>query len=192
MNDISRKLAVALVHHPVLNRRGEVVTTSVTTLDTHDLARLLRTYDVPDLFIVTPLAAQRRLVERLARHWTDGFGAEHNPSRREALKTLKVVDSIGAMVDNLKLDAAEVRLIFTGARKAENAASFAEARRLIRSSEKTVLLLGTGHGLAGSVLEMADMRLEPIEGVGDYNHLPVRMAAAIMLDRLVNGEREGE
>lgn len=47
-----------------------------------------------------------------------------------------------------------------------------------------VLVLGTGWGLVEEILEKADVILEPIRGMGDYNHLSVRAAAAIMLDRL--------
>jgi hypothetical protein len=50
-----------------------------------------------------------------------------------------------------------------------------------------LLLLGTGWGLAAEVLDRVDDVLEPIAGAGPYNHLSVRAAAAIMLDRLRNG-----
>ena len=47
------------------------------------------------------------------------------------------------------------------------------------------MLFGTGWGLEKSILTEADYVLDPIEGVGEYNHLPVRAAIAIILDRLV-------
>ena len=53
------RVALALVHHPVLDRAGDVVTTAITNLDLHDMARSARTYGVSDLFIVHPIAAQR-------------------------------------------------------------------------------------------------------------------------------------
>ena len=37
------KLHVGLVHHPVRSREGGVITTSVTNLDVHDIARAART-----------------------------------------------------------------------------------------------------------------------------------------------------
>jgi hypothetical protein len=49
-----------------------------------------------------------------------------------------------------------------------------------------LILLGTGWGLTREVTEEADYVLEPIEGKG-YNHLSVRTAAAIILDRLLGG-----
>jgi hypothetical protein len=47
-----------------------------------------------------------------------------------------------------------------------------------------VLVFGTGWGLTEEVLGRADDLLEPILGTGAYNHLSVRSAAAIILDRL--------
>lgn len=179
------KLAVALVHHPVMNKRGDIVTTSVTTLDVHDMARVCKTYGVDSLYIITPLRTQQKLVERLARHWTEGFGAKYNPHRKEALTALKVVDSIEDMMDNFSLDFAGRPLtLFTGAKRSEKAVSYADARARMEQAGRAVILFGTGHGLADSVLEKCDIRLEPIEGTSDFNHLPVRCAAAITLDRL--------
>jgi hypothetical protein len=45
--------------------------------------------------------------------------------------------------------------------------------------------LGTGWGLTEECFSAADFILEPIAGNGSYNHLSVRSAAAIMLDRLL-------
>jgi hypothetical protein len=49
-------------------------------------------------------------------------------------------------------------------------------------------LFGTGWGLTEELFDRADFILEPIKGSGDYNHLSVRTAAAIILDRLL-GDR---
>ena len=56
-----------------------------------------------------------------------------------------------------------------------------------------IVLFGTGWGLTPEVLEGVDALLPPIDrapgvGVGDaYNHLSVRAACAITLDRLLGG-----
>ena len=47
------------------------------------------------------------------------------------------------------------------------------------------LLLGTGYGMTKEAMDSADYRLTPIEGAGEYNHLSVRSAASIILDRLL-------
>ncbi len=188
-NNLALKLAVGLVHHPIYNKQGDIVTTSVTTLDVHDMARLCRTYGVGGLYIVTPLRSQARLVERLTRHWTHGWGAEYNPSRKEALARVKVVDTVDDMIDNFSFDGGDVKIITTGAKTSEDAISYPQAREELKTTDKAALLFGTGYGLAPPVVDSADIRLEAIKGMDDYNHLPVRCAAAIILDRLLGNGR---
>jgi len=48
-----------------------------------------------------------------------------------------------------------------------------------------LLLFGTAWGLASSVTGESDHVLEPVTGPGNYNHLSVRSAAAVILDRLL-------
>jgi hypothetical protein len=49
-----------------------------------------------------------------------------------------------------------------------------------------LVVFGTGWGLAPTVVESADALLEPVRGVREeYNHLSVRAACAIILDRLL-------
>jgi hypothetical protein len=57
---------------------------------------------------------------------------------------------------------------------------------LQRSNLSYFLIFGTGSGIAAEVVNTADYRLEPIRGQGDYNHLAVRSAVAIVLDRVMN------
>jgi hypothetical protein len=185
-----RRCAVALVHHPVLDGQGALVTTAVTNLDVHDLSRSARTYGCTDYFVAHPIAAQRELVLRIHEHWTQGSSGRRIPDRKEALGVLRVVASLDEAVDALGGRAA-VDVWATAARELGGALSFAEARARVQSEGKHVLLLfGTGWGLAPSVVESADALLEPIRAqIGDYNHLSVRSACAIVLDRLL-GRRE--
>ena len=87
-------LAVALVHHPVLDKRGDQVVTAVTNLDLHDIARTARTYGISRFYVVTPAAEQLHLVERILQHWRQGHGAGYNPHRGEALQLIETVDSL--------------------------------------------------------------------------------------------------
>ncbi len=178
-------VSIGLIHHPVVNKYNEVVTSSVTTIDVHDIARLCRTYGAATLYVVTPLKPQQRLVERVMKHWTQGFGGEYNPDRKEALTLVKVVDTIDDMMDNLSLDSDRVTVAVTSARDADSSVSFAEGRASLEQAEKSVILFGTAHGLDASVVEKADIRIEPVKGIDNYNHLPVRCAAAIIMDRLL-------
>ena len=45
---------LALIHYPVYDRDHKVVTTSITNMDIHDIARSARTYGVKRFFVVTP------------------------------------------------------------------------------------------------------------------------------------------
>jgi hypothetical protein len=56
---------------------------------------------------------------------------------------------------------------------------------LLRSDRPYLLALGTAWGLSEDFIAEADHVLDPILGDTDYNHLSVRSAAAIMLDRLM-------
>jgi hypothetical protein len=184
---VKRRLAIALVHHPVLDAQGSIVTTAVTNLDVHDLARSARTYGCTDYFVAHPVAAQRELVGRILAHWKDGSSSKRIPARKEALSIVRVVESLDDALAALGGRAA-VEVWVTAARDVPAPPlAFAEARaRLASPSEKPVLLVfGTGWGLAAPVIAGADAALEPIRAPGgDYNHLSVRAAGAIALDRL--------
>jgi hypothetical protein len=181
-----RRVAIGLVHYPVLDGQGALVTTAVTNLDVHDLARSARTYGCSDYFVVHPIAAQRELVERIRTHWTEGSSGRRIPDRREALSILRIVDSLEAAYGALG-GRGEVEVWVTAARDVAPPVSFAEGRRRLGGEGKSVLILfGTGWGLDQSVVAQADAVLEPIRGHRDeYNHLSVRAACAIALDRLL-------
>ncbi|MBH49061.1 MAG: hypothetical protein CME71_12910 [Halobacteriovorax sp.] len=60
------------------------------------------------------------------------------------------------------------------------------AKDLKIDNAPVLLVFGTGWGLHTSLVEAADARLEPIFSKAEdgYNHLSVRSAVAIYLDRL--------
>ena len=180
-----RRVAIALVHHPVVDAQGATVTTAITNLDIHDLARSARTFGVGDYFIVHPIAAQRELVDRICAHWADGSSGRRIPDRKLALALVRVVDSLDAAVAAMGgRDAVDVWV--TAARDVAPPIHFAEARASIEGEGKAILLVfGTGWGLARSVIDGADATLEPVRAArAGYNHLSVRAAGAIILDRL--------
>lgn len=178
------QIAVALVHHPVCDRRGDIITTAVTNLDLHDIARTCRTYNVRRFYVVTPVIEQQRLVQRLLDHWCRGHGATHNPDRRNALEVVEVVDGLddarGAWE---RVCGRPVTPVLTGARTS-GGTGYRQCREM--ADELPLLLVfGTGSGLAPSLFEQGWPVLDPIHGAGDYNHLSVRAAAAIIIDRLL-------
>ena len=91
---MTRRLAIALVHHPILDSKGEIVTTAITNLDVHDLARSARTYGATDYFIVHPIQAQRDLVARICEHWKEGSSGKRIPDRKVALELVRGVASL--------------------------------------------------------------------------------------------------
>jgi len=177
---------MALVHHPVLDRRGERVTTAVTNLDIHDLARIGCTYGATRIYLVTPLAEQQRLVLRLLDHWRSGYGATHNPDRSRALGLVEVVSDLATAVDDMgRRGAAPVLPLLTGAARRDGID--AQAARRLHHRQPLLLVFGTGSGLAPELFEQGWPVLEPVRGTGEYNHLPVRAAVAIISDRLFGG-----
>jgi hypothetical protein len=185
-----RSVALALVHYPVVDRQGAVITTAITNLDLHDLARTACTYGVGSVFIVHPISAQRELALRVRTHWLDGSGARRIPSRKPAMALLEVVPSLDDVHARLG-GRTSIEVYATSARSDERpTTTFDEARTRIEGAARAPLLLfGTGWGLAPQLLDDADILLEPIRGAHPegYNHLSVRAACAIVLDRLLHG-----
>lgn len=176
-------LAVALVHYPVLDRRGDIVASAVTNLDLHDIARSARTYGVSRYYVVTPVAEQQRLVETIVAHWREGHGATSNPDRGEALKLIEVVADVDTALQHWRNEAGPAAMpVLTGAARSDGIDC--AACRALRQSHPLLLVLGTGWGLAPELFTRGWTVLAPIDGGSDYNHLPVRAAAAIILDRL--------
>ncbi|HLV66213.1 MAG TPA: RNA methyltransferase [Polyangiaceae bacterium] len=179
-----RSVAVALLHHPVLDRGRGVVTTAVTNLDLHDIARSAHTFDVSPFFVVHPIAAQRELVERVRAHWVEGSGGRRIPDRAPALRAIRVVASFEDAL--AELPSPEVWVTSADERAALLDYDAARAR-LEGDGPPVLIVFGTGWGLADSVCEKAAYQLEPIRSPRSdgYNHLSVRAAAAITFDRLL-------
>lgn len=183
----SLRLSIALLHHPVYDKNGQVVTTAVTNMDIHDIARSARTYGVKRFYVVTAVKALQKLALKIIAHWEEGYGSQYNHTRKEALALVRLKDTLDDVILDLEREyGSKPQLIMTSARPGGKRTPFTELREmLIRDAGAFLLLLGTGWGLTDAVLAQADYLLEPIDGGTDYNHLSVRSAAAIILDRLL-------
>ena len=187
------RIFAALVHHPVLNRLGEVGTTALTNVDIHDIARSAATYGVEKLFVVTPVTLQRRMVAEVVGHWTTGEGGAFNPRRAEALCRVTACESLATACAAVHELTGSLPLVaVTSARQDGTVISYAEVRARLPELDRPLLIVfGTGWGLAEKAMNQADWRLpaivrDPLLGEHDgYNHLSVRAAAAIVLDRLL-------
>jgi hypothetical protein len=180
------RLYIGLVHYPVYNKNREKIASAITNFDLHDLSRLARTYGAKRLFIITPLKNQHVLAERISAHWITGYGAGYNVHRKEALKTIDVVasveDALGAIRD---VEGSQPLIVATDAsRQPERRINYSKLRGILGSERSVFLIFGTAWGLHEDILMMSDFILDPIEGNTDYNHLSVRTAAGIILDRL--------
>jgi hypothetical protein len=180
------RLYIGLVHYPVYNKNREKIASAITNFDLHDLSRLARTYGARRLFIITPLSNQHKLAERISTHWTSGYGASYNVHRKEALEVISVVDSLEVAVNAVsEAESGRPLMIATDAsRQVEHSIDYLRTRELLKSERTVLLLFGTAWGLHEDVLKMCDFILDPVEGGTDYNHLSVRTAAGIILDRL--------
>lgn len=176
----------ALVHHPVLDREGREVTTSVTNLDVHDIARSARTYGLSGYFVVMPIEAQHPVVQRIVDHWSTGAGVKRFPERTEAISLVRLKNTLDDAIDAIvEEEGRRPRLVATSAKRGADRSSYAaESERMRKGVRPTVILFGTGHGLGPTLVNRCDSILPPLEGPTSYNHLSVRAAAAITFDRL--------
>lgn len=185
--DVSGRFYVALIHYPVMDKNGETIASAVTNLDLHDIARACRTFGVAGCFVVTPLLDQQALVRQILDHWLTGKGGVYNPHRREALAQIRLKsDFAGAVAEIAEIHGRPPWTVATTANRKDGAIPCGELRERIRNTpDPVVLMLGTAWGLADEFMAAADAVLEPLTGCGNYNHLSVRAAAAILLDRLL-------
>lgn len=177
---------LGLVHYPVYNKNMQVVATAVTNFDIHDIARTCATYDIKRYYVVHPSAAQKEIIEKILDYWQNGYGQIYNPDRSVALANVCLLEDIRAVVEDIKLKTGKLPIVATtDAREYENTVGYAKLREKLKAGQPLLLLFGTGWGIESSVMAEFDYILEPIRGTGEYNHLCVRSAAAIILDRLL-------
>jgi len=178
---------VGLLHYPVYDKNAQVVTTAVTNMDIHDIARSGRTYGIRGFYVVTPVKALQKLALKIIDHWQEGYGSSYNATRKEALSLARIRDSLDDVIIDIEREHGEKPLLITtSAKSGPGRISFIELREMLqRVSRPFLILLGTGWGLTEAIITRSDYILEPIEASTDYNHLSVRAAAAIILDRLL-------
>jgi hypothetical protein len=189
MRSYGANVTVALVHHPVVDKNGQTIAAAVTSLDLHDIARACKTYGVGAFYVVTPLGDQQELVRQIIDHWVTWTGAHYNPDRQSALGLIRLKASLTDVMDECRTAAGrKPYAVVTSARMENSDLTCPELKRLVQEDRPVVLVFGTAWGLAPEIMADADFRLAPITGPGEYNHLAVRSAVSIILDRIVGGE----
>lgn len=185
-----RNLHVILAHYPVVLEGKNSGASSLTNLDIHDIARLSRTYGLGGFYVATPIEDQRRMLDAILRHWVFGPAALHNPHRAQALGMVQGVPRIEDAVERIARHAGQRPWLlgtsaqWPGKKNRAERVSAAAVRQCLRS-RPAALLLGTGHGLAPQALAACDALLRPLRFLDQYNHLSVRSAAAILVDRIL-------
>lgn len=195
---------VVLLHSPMLNRKGDEVTTAVTNLDIHDIARSCKTYGIKKYFIVNPEPEQEKLVNRILGHWHEDVNLVYHPARAQALEIVQFFKSFEeAVAEATRLaGGAKPFVVMPDAKELPGALSYAELRKKIEekdwnlsseienknenSQERSLMFVfGTGWGISPRFYDQIDVPLKPLKGAQSYNHLSVRAAAAIVLDRVL-------
>lgn len=178
---------VALMHDQVLvGRDKEPGTTSVMSIDVHDIARSSSTYGVQQFSVVTPLKDQQEVVDHLLSFWQKGEGVTYNQNRHEAMSKVKVKASLDEVIQEItEKEGLPPVIVTTSAQKSDKAQliSYRDQEAVWQEKRPVLLLFGTGSGLSDELLSRADFQLMPIHGFTEFNHLSVRSAVAAILDR---------
>ncbi|MGI6680765.1 MAG: RNA methyltransferase [Bdellovibrionota bacterium] len=180
-------LNIILLHDDMVDKQKNITTTSLTMIDLHDIARSTRTYGVGNTFVCHSSPSLRKLASTLKAHWMSGFGEKYNGNRKEALTKVHIIRELDEAITFLDEKYGKLpKLIASSAKDGGKRISFTLMKEMINSDVNTpyLLMLGTGWGMSDKLLSRADYFLEPIKGPTDYNHLSVRAACAIMLDRI--------
>ncbi len=179
-----KNISIALLHYPVYNKNKEIVASSVTNFDIHDIARCARTYGINKYFIVHPQKSQRDFTSRLISFWQDGYGREYNSDRSTAVDIVEIVADLKEIEDKY---GNHILIATTAQDKPMGIDIDKLAKETVLNPELNYLILfGTGWGIAEEVFAMSDYTLKPVLGSGEYNHLSVRSAVAIIIDRIKN------
>lgn len=164
--------------------------TSVTTIDLHDSARSSATYGIKKVFIVTPLVDQQRVTEHFLSFWRSVEGENYNKDRFDAMALIEVVstkEDACARIRQYEGGRAPL-LIATSAQPLRekgyaSCINYTEQGVVWKELRPVALCFGTGQGLTPQFLAACDFILDPVGGFSSYNHLSVRSAIAVVLDR---------
>ncbi len=175
---------LALLHYPVYNKNEEIIVTSIVIHDIHDIARCGRTYGAKRFYIVQPFEKEQEIVKRITRFWNEG-GKEYNPNRSDAISIVAVKDEFSQVTEEVEvLEGEKPVIVGTSAKERGKSIPYKELSELEAKGIPVLLVFGTGWGIAKEIENKFNYFLLPIKGPTDFNHLSVRSAAAIIMDRL--------
>lgn len=176
-----------LMHDEVMMKDGSSGTSSVASLDIHDIARSSTTYGLKGYFLVTRLGDQFELINTFLNFWRSDDGFEYNKSRHKAVSAVQAAWSLDEVIEKItQIENTTPLVIATCARNRQLDTPRIDyhSQGLIWTQKRPVLFVfGTAHGLAESVMKRCNYLLLPVTGMTAYNHLSVRSAAAVIFDR---------
>lgn len=184
------RIALGLVHWPVLDKVGKPVCTNVTNFDIHDIARMCRTYGIERYFIINRMREQLMFVERILDHWRTGEGALYNPSRKQALESTQTAETLQQALSLWDVENPYILGTSAQVRGSSAPIGFADLRQkwLDGTDDRSYFIVfGTGYGLGPEFDQWCTGWLEPIKPLKEtgFLHLSVRSAVSICLDRLL-------
>lgn len=161
-------------------------------MDIHDIARSAKTFGARGYFLVTPIEDQHDLVGRILTHWRSDQARTYHPDRAEAVSLVRLAYSFEAVKSAVVAEHGEnAEVVLTDARPIPMAISYSDYKRELaepgRGKKPVILVFGTGWGVSELFYPEVHRILAPVygpEGRNGYNHLSVRAAVAIILDRL--------
>ncbi len=136
------------------------------------------TYGLAALHLITPVTSQRDKAEHIARLWMGDDQGEH---RARALELVRTADSIETAIAAITEAHGRAPVVVATSAKAS---SFPDVPRrhpaeLVAEAAldpaPLLVLLGSGWGLADSLIPSVSRVLTAIEGASDWNHLSVRI-----------------
>ena len=182
---LKNNLYLALIHYPVLNKKGDTIASALTTIDLHDIARAAKTFGLEKFYVVTPFEDQKKLAKEIILHWTKGVGARLNPFRKQAIELIKVVSSFNDVKKDIQKKRGKLVIsIATSAVYHNNSISIKKFAKKLDNKISYIITFGTAWGLSMDFIKECNFILEPINGLDSYNHLSVRSAVSIILDRI--------
>ncbi|HSW76773.1 MAG TPA: tRNA (guanosine(37)-N1)-methyltransferase TrmD [Candidatus Saccharimonadales bacterium] len=179
---------VALMHTGIELKDGLIGTTSVTSIDVHDIARSSATYGIKNYFIVTSLTDQKMMTQNLLNFWQEKeVGGQYNKDRHNALNCVLMADGLDDVIATIEKKEGKKPLILGTSAKFTlqdpRMISYNDQAKVWSQDRPVLILLGTGHGMCQELLKNCDYVLQPIQGFSRFNHLSVRSAAAIIFDK---------
>lgn len=179
---------VALMHTDVKLKDGRIGTSSITSIDVHDIARAAKTFGFEKYFVVSPLEDQQNIIGTLLDFWRTK-GPSYNQSRAQSINLVQQARDLNEVITLIKHETNKDPIIIGTSAHAQSEnpnipiITYFDQDQVWMNERPVLFVFGTASGLAPNIINRCHYLLYPIEGLSSFNHLSVRSAAAIIFDR---------